>query len=436
VSLALTNAGSVSGGGFPLMSGTSQAALDIDFVHNLGWNNGGATIASLLTCTRASTGYYQNADGTLTSFGNDVLRYGSNGLLVEEARTNLTLQSNTFSNAAWTKNNVFDTSFATTTTAPDTAATGSKLTETTTNAAHYMGGTAITKAASAIAYTYSVYAKAAERSRLMLVAYNSGATKGADVVFDVSGVQIGVAAGNTNGFGTVFTSLSASITPLANGWTRCVFMFTSDNDTTLNFEIRLDANTGTQAANASYAGTNGNGVYIFGAQVEAAAAVSSYIPTTASSATRALDVVTVSASFGLNNAAGTFYGATYSSVANGGNPRLWGTSGVAGVTPIYYASTTSAGAYNGATVLSDTVGSGFTTGPMKTASAYTAAARSICSNNGTVATDANSGGNYTGAATVRLGTDGSLGSELNGYITRVAYWPVTLSNAALQVLTT
>lgn len=45
--------------------------------------------------TRATTANYHNANGTLTSFGSGVPRIGSRGLLVEVARTNLFLNSDT-----------------------------------------------------------------------------------------------------------------------------------------------------------------------------------------------------------------------------------------------------------------------------------------------------------------------------------------------------
>lgn len=56
--------------------------------------------------TRASEGYYENSDGTLTKFASGALRRGGRGLLIEGARTNLALWSRDFTNAAWVKVNV------------------------------------------------------------------------------------------------------------------------------------------------------------------------------------------------------------------------------------------------------------------------------------------------------------------------------------------
>src|SRR5688572_8607654 len=65
--------------GWVITSGANIPVLDIDFVNNRAYNAPfSVSIASLLTCTRASTGYYTWADGTLTSFAVDTLRYGTN----------------------------------------------------------------------------------------------------------------------------------------------------------------------------------------------------------------------------------------------------------------------------------------------------------------------------------------------------------------------
>lgn len=90
-----------------LTAAGTAATIDIDFINNRAFNSLGSpttpTIASLFNCTRASTGYYTKADGTLTSFTNNVLRYGTNGVLVEEARTNIALWCRDMTNAAWVK---------------------------------------------------------------------------------------------------------------------------------------------------------------------------------------------------------------------------------------------------------------------------------------------------------------------------------------------
>ena len=66
-----------------------KAALDIDFVNGKAWLGSTETsLSGLFTVTRASTGTYENSDGSITTFGPNTLRYGDKGLLVEEERTN------------------------------------------------------------------------------------------------------------------------------------------------------------------------------------------------------------------------------------------------------------------------------------------------------------------------------------------------------------
>jgi hypothetical protein len=116
-----------------LSSGGVRAELDIDFVNGRAKNGASmASIASLLTCTRASSGYYSNAAGVLTSIGTDTLRYGDQGLLVEEGRTNVVLHNRDLTNAAWTKT---DCTAAKTQTGPDGVVnSASSLTATGANA--------------------------------------------------------------------------------------------------------------------------------------------------------------------------------------------------------------------------------------------------------------------------------------------------------------
>jgi hypothetical protein len=81
-----------------------------DFITNrmlyAGADVGNVTQATGYSFSRASTGYYTNADGTLTSFASGALRRGDRGVLIEGARTNLALWSRDFTNAAWVKVNV------------------------------------------------------------------------------------------------------------------------------------------------------------------------------------------------------------------------------------------------------------------------------------------------------------------------------------------
>lgn len=71
------------------------ASLDLDFVNARGWQDGAGQKAAsdFLTTTRASDAYADNTAGVWSLFGSGVPRITDKGLLVEEARTNLFLNS-------------------------------------------------------------------------------------------------------------------------------------------------------------------------------------------------------------------------------------------------------------------------------------------------------------------------------------------------------
>jgi hypothetical protein len=192
------------------------------------------------------------------------------GLLVEEARTNLLTYSTQFDNAAWTKGEA--TVSANAVAAPDGTTTADKLTENTVNDAHEAYRADVTLAN--VAHTWSVYAKPAGRTWLAINAYDGS---GHNTYFNLSGAgAVGTsAAGNTG-----------SITALANGWYRCVVTRTAAATAAGGggFIIASADNT------ASYAGDGSSGVYLWGAQLEAGAFVTSPIYTGSASVTRAGDL--------------------------------------------------------------------------------------------------------------------------------------------------
>jgi hypothetical protein len=93
----------------PIWTPLAGAAIDLDFQRRRYYSSSSlADIdpTSVLSISRASTGYATNADGTLTSFGTGILRITDLGLLIEDARTNVVLWNRDLSNAAWTKSNI------------------------------------------------------------------------------------------------------------------------------------------------------------------------------------------------------------------------------------------------------------------------------------------------------------------------------------------
>ena len=220
------------------------------------------------TFTRSTAAYGEDTAGDLIQFASGVPRITNKGVLIEESRTNLLLQSQTFDNAIWTKGSA--TINADVAVAPDGASTADKLVENASTAQHLVLQSISVGAST---YTYSVFVKAAERSWVFL--QQDGIPTGQ--YFNVSTGSLGSATG---------TPSAASIVPYGNGWYRCIMTFTASAGTPAAYIMLASGN------NASdYTGDGTSGLYLWGAQLEAGSSATSYIPTTSTSATRNTDVL-------------------------------------------------------------------------------------------------------------------------------------------------
>lgn len=240
-----------------------------------------ASLDSRITFTRttgaSNPATYINSSGLITSATNNQPRFDYDpialtckGLLIEESRVNLLLQSNTFT-TSWTATRASAVSQSVT--APDGASTAFKLTEDATAASTHFIQQNVT--GTLAAYTWSVYAKAGERTWLCL---NANDATNRFTYFDLANGTIGTnAAGNT-----------ASIQALGNGWYRCVVTRTAANTA---ISMRLFLATGDNVN--TYNGDGTSGLYIYGAQLELGAFATSYIPTTSAALTRNADVATM-----------------------------------------------------------------------------------------------------------------------------------------------
>ncbi|HEV2530943.1 phage head spike fiber domain-containing protein [Phenylobacterium sp.] len=235
-----------------------------------------------LSVSRPSTEYAEQLDGSLVSFASNIPAITNNGLAVWEARTNLLLQSNTFS-TSWIAENASATANATT--APDATNTGWKLLENSSTATQHDYAQVVSKAASAITYTATIYAKAAERTWMNFQASDAVAN-GNRFFFNLSTC----AADTISNIGAGFASPTFSASAKVNGWCRLSITFTSNTGTSVAIVpmLALDHST------TSYAGDGVSGAFIFGATLEQASFASPYNPTTSATATRAADSISIS----------------------------------------------------------------------------------------------------------------------------------------------
>lgn len=363
---------------------------------------------ALNTATRVnSSGLIEGVNADLPRFDYDPVTLTCKGLLIEEQRTNLLTYSEQFDNAAWNKNNTTVTANAAT--GPDGTSSADKLAETATTAVHNAGQSISTTAQ---AYTFSCYVKAAERNFVLLYHTQSNASISVNLTTGATGTASGTVA-----------PTSSSVTNVGNGWWRVTMTVTA---TAASNFFGIYVMNG--LVNASYAGTAGSGIYVWGAQLEAGAFATSYIPTTTTSLTRNADGVSMTGtnfSSWFNGSAGTFVGQWDS--ATGAASMLTTAPSSGGSGALLYASAFDAKSYNGTNVAQTTNNYTVNTA-FKAGVSYDANGRSVCLNGGTVGTNT---GAITAPTSLSLGA-GAISGILNGHTYKLFYYPQRLSNAELQ----
>lgn len=374
----------------------------------------------------SANGTYVNSAGLITQnsanaarFDYDPLTLAIKGLLVEEARTNLCVRSSEFDNAAWVK--VSATVTANAVASPDGTAIADKLVEAAANAQHYILQSITTTATS---HTFSVYAKAAERTWIFLQWDNPACGRYFNLATGAMGSATG--AGGTS-----------TITDAGNGWYRCTLTFTGVVATPAAY-VMLSTGDGV----TGYLGDGASGAYIFGAQLEAGSSASSYIPTAAASVTRAADDISIALGSWFSAAAGTILAEFIFSTAPAAGRFNWVTTFSDNtlneriqILRFEAAASPHLQVVDGGVELVNINNSlalnANTT--HKAAAAYALNDFAISGNGAAVATDAT--GTLPTVTTLHIGklSSGSA-SYVNGHIRRITYWPYRLSNAALVAL--
>jgi hypothetical protein len=259
-------------------------SLDLRFADNKSLVDA-TTGAQLVTFTRASSGTFVGSDGLIATASNDVPRFDHNpvtgeslGLLVEESRTNLLLQSNGF-DATWANINSSET--AASGTAPDGTNTAWELKDTVDGSATAHSINQTVSLTSGVTYTFTVWAK---EGTLPGVALFFPAAIFGTATQSRYNVSTGVVASTGSGS-------TISISSFPNGWHRVSMTMTATATASGLFQIRIDNGT-----TPSYQGDGTGTILIWGAQLEAGAFPTSYIPTTTATVTRSADVASITGS--------------------------------------------------------------------------------------------------------------------------------------------
>jgi hypothetical protein len=233
------------------------------------------------TTTAAITNYIpalQTAASGVARFDHNPTTGESLGLLIEEQRVNIQTYSDQFNDSIWGK---FRSSIVSNTIiAPDGTLTGDKLIEDTT-ATNDHRVQSFPTISNATAYTGSVYVKAGELTSVEVLLYR-GATFGGATV----NLTNGSVSAPLNG-GVSSLASTTVVTSVGNGWYRISIPFTSDG-TSGGLRISL-----VKSNAVLYTGDGFSGIYIWGAQLEAGAFATSYIPTVASQVTRSNDAASM-----------------------------------------------------------------------------------------------------------------------------------------------
>jgi hypothetical protein len=383
------------------------------------------------TTTQPITNYIPvllTAASGVARFDHNPLTGESLGLLVEEQRTNLFLYSDELNTWGLTTRSSVVTNQ---TTAPSGTLTADVLVDTTDNNTHELLNAAGVSFTSGTSYTYSLFVKAKELNQVALflpgAAFGSGTFQ--EVIFNLSNQTTSTSSG---------TPAVSSFVSVGNGWYRIGITASATTTITGFPRIRLVSNGTT-----SYAGNGYDGIYIWGAQLEAGAFPTSYIPTVAASVTRNADAASMTGtnfSSWFNNAEGTVYSAYQGSTGNAGRRVFSIDDGTTNNRMFYIASNAAGTVSNYIDVLTNNV----LQAQLAASGAYSATAQV-----GAFAYQVNNFGfSKNGAASVTdtsgtipvvnkitFGADFNNGNPLNGTIKKIAYYPIRATDAQLQALT-
>lgn len=248
-----------------------------------------ASLDSRVAVTRAlNTATRVNNSGLIESVNANLPRFDfassgvCNGLLIEEARTNILLQS-TFA-ASWPNANAVLN--ANQFTSPDGTTNAAEFKDNTSSAVHVIFQNPATTAGTN--YAASVFVEKTAGRYITLSCIDTSFTGARAATFDLN---TGLVT-QSGAYGSNSTFVSAGMSQLVNGYYR-LYVVGSNTAASTYFQI-CGTNAGTFSADIfgrnSYIGAN-TSWKIYGAQLEQGAFATSYIPTTTTSLTRNADVV-------------------------------------------------------------------------------------------------------------------------------------------------
>jgi hypothetical protein len=357
-------------------------------------------------------------------FDHDPVTLACKGFLIEESRTNLTTYSEDMSAAnGWSEDSGGVAWVNDATSSPTGNTTAEKLEEGILPLSNRHITVKSVTVVTGTSYTVSVFAKASERS-ILQIATATGFTLGYRN-FDLTNGTVG--SGDLG---------NPIITEAGNGWYRCSVTAVSNLTGNAIFTFGIVPLI-TSGRFASYVAVMGNGLFLWGAQVEAGSFPTSYIPTTTASVVRSADLcsITGAAFTGFYNPlAGTAVVRSSFRQNNAGRPFSFNNNALTNVFE----------AFNGFQ-LSSFIASGGVTQyqqspnitmlEINTFALAAEASSAMAATNGTLAI-AGTGIMPVGIDRLNIGNRADGARNINGHISFIKYFKKRLSNAKLTQLTT
>jgi hypothetical protein len=229
-----------------------------------------------------SSGLVAVVNADIPRFEYDPLTLVSKGLLIEEARTNLVLQSQEIG-SPWTLANLGRT--LNTDISPDGTVNADTINGNTNNNVHTLNQSI----SSSGTLTLSVFAKLKVGSKFLTIGFSRATTHYATATFDLTNgtVTQTLIAGYAG-------AVTAGVVQIVNGYYRVYMTATTDTISQIGIGV---SNTSTFVNGGrgfdAYVGNTTDNIVIYGAQLEAGDFPTSYIPTTTTSLTRNADVATI-----------------------------------------------------------------------------------------------------------------------------------------------
>jgi len=381
---------------------TGAPTLSLDFMTP-------GQLDSRVTFTRASTATYTDASGVIQTAAVNQPRWdyagGSlRGLLIEEARTNLILQSGNLGAAPWAPaaTGTAPTVTANNAVAPDGTLTAARIVMPAVPAGANAAFVSQNAAAGTVQTTFSIWLRG---------------SAGGEIV-NLCATNFVTYAHTTTALTTAWQRFSFTATPATGGWA---------------FFVGADMRDATQTP------TPAETFYAWGAQSEAGGFVTSYIPTGAASATRAQDTCAIlPANMGWFTSPGGSWFAEFVYLNPApSNARIISRKDFGGdMTPMFITSPPVAvGQYDGIAPV-QTANFAVVNAISKAATTWAAGQAKICVNGGAVATSAALTNGFAPFATEGISFLTPPGNPTSGYLRRVQYWPRVLSSTEMQQVTT